>query len=209
MSLTPVTPLKQFRPGTTGWTLQDLMDPAIEPLWQDGAYELSDGVLVQMPPALPFGNRRLYRLIKLLDRHLDGTPNRGEFAPEVDVYLTDDRVARVDAMYVTPGDDERQEQELARRGITDRVRVVQYAAPTLIIESISEGHERHDRVTKRRWYAEREVPNYWLLHTFERSLECLILDGPDYRVDRSGKDDDELKPSLFPGLVIRLGELWA
>jgi Uma2 family endonuclease len=205
----PVSRLKEFRPGTTGWMLADLMDPVIEPLWQDGRYELFDGVIIEMPPAYPFGNRRLQRLVRMIDGYLHALPVRGEFVPEADVYMTDDRVARVNAIYVTPEDDRRQEEELDRRCITDRERVVQYAPPTLVIESISKGHERHDRVTKRRWYAERGVPNYWLLHTFERTLECLVLDGPDYRIDQSGRDNDEIRPSLFPGLVIKLGELWA
>lgn len=52
------------------------------------------------------------------------------------------------------------------------------------------------------------MPNYWLIDAFNRSLECLVLDGPTYRVDVAGRGDDELRPSLFPGLVIRLGELW-
>jgi Uma2 family endonuclease len=53
------------------------------------------------------------------------------------------------------------------------------------------------------------VPNYWLLDALERTLECLILDGADYRVDQSGKDAAELKPAMFPGLAIPLGRLWA
>jgi hypothetical protein len=40
-------------------------------------------------------------------------------------------------------------------------------------------------------------------------LDCLVLDGSDYRIDQSGKDDDLLKPSAFAGLVVPLGKLWA
>jgi Uma2 family endonuclease len=43
----------------------------------------------------------------------------------------------------------------------------------------------------------------------QRSLECLVLEGADYRVDQSGRNADEIKPSLFPGLVIPLAQLWA
>ena len=51
-------------------------------------------------------------------------------------------------------------------------------------------HEAHDRVTKRRWYAEFGVANYWLLDVFGRSLECLVLDGGEYRADAAGPAPD-------------------
>jgi Uma2 family endonuclease len=66
-----------------------------------------------------------------------------------------------------------------------------------------------DPEIERRWYAEAQIPNYWLLDAHERSLECLVLEGNDYRVDQSGKDEAELRPSMFPGLLIPLARLWA
>lgn len=192
-------PPRAFEPGTTGWTIHDLMgDPEIQAQWQQG----------RMAPAFPFSNRRLSRLVWMIQYHLHNTGGTGEFGQEVDLYITDDRVARVDAIFFTPEDDRRQLEELVNRGIVERERVVQYAPPTLIIESVSEGHERHDRVIKRRWYAERGVPDCWILHTFERSLECLVLEGAAYRTDQAGRNDDELRPALFPGLIIPLADLW-
>ena len=70
------------------------------------------------------------------------------------------------------------------------------------------GHESHDAKLKREWYAQFGVKNYWLLNSFARTLECLVLDKNAYRVDQSGKQNDELKPSLFPGLTIPLRQLW-
>jgi Uma2 family endonuclease len=53
------------------------------------------------------------------------------------------------------------------------------------------------------------VPNYWLLNYSDRSLECLTPAGDDYRVDASGQGGQEVRPSLFPSLVIPLARLWA
>ena len=53
------------------------------------------------------------------------------------------------------------------------------------------------------------MPNYWLLDAPARSLECLILDGRDYRTDVAGQGDAELRPALFSSLLIPLGTLWA
>ena len=51
------------------------------------------------------------------------------------------------------------------------------------------------------------MPHYWLLNAFDRSLECLRLVEGTYETDVAGRDDDEIRPALFSGLVIRLAEL--
>ncbi|HZL38562.1 MAG TPA: hypothetical protein VFC78_24855 [Tepidisphaeraceae bacterium] len=50
MPLAPTTS-RPFIPGTTGWTADDLDDPQIERQWEDGAYEIIEGVLTLMPAA--------------------------------------------------------------------------------------------------------------------------------------------------------------
>ena len=46
------TTSRKFRPGTTGWTAGDLDDPAIEATWERGRYEIVEGVLTKLPPAI-------------------------------------------------------------------------------------------------------------------------------------------------------------
>ena len=79
--------------------------------------------------------------------------------------------------------------------------------PTLVIESVRLGHERHDEDTKRRWYAEFGVPHYWLMNAFRRTFRCLILDGGSYRDDAFGRDGETIRPAAFPGLIIPLDEV--
>jgi Uma2 family endonuclease len=80
--------------------------------------------------------------------------------------------------------------------------------PTLVIESLSQGHEHHDQVTKRKWYADLKVPHYWIIDGFARRLECLRLRGEHYDLEASGAHDDTLEPASFPGLRISLREVW-
>ena len=200
---------RAFQVGTTGWTVNDLQDVVIAREWEAGRYEIIEGVLTTMPAAYLYGNRRLMRLIDMIKAHLGPAPSRGEFATEVDVVLAEDRVVRADAVFMTPEDDRRQEEELKRRGGFDDEVAPVFVPPTLIIESVSRGHERHDRVIKQRWYAEARVPNFWLFNSYQRTLDCLILDGNQFRVDQSGREDGEIRPTLFPGLVIPLAPLWA
>lgn len=206
--MTDVLAYREFVPGTTGWSVDDLDDPAIEALWFAGRYEIVEGVLTTMPPAYFDGGYALMRLVRIVEDHVEEHKLGGAFALEVDVILGKYRLPVVDALYLSADDQIKQKQANAQRGR----RKLKYGRilipPTLIIETLSLGHESHDRETKRRWYAEAAVPNYWLLDAQKRSLECLILDGSIYRVDVSGAGDAELCPALFPGLRIPLGRLW-
>jgi Uma2 family endonuclease len=80
--------------------------------------------------------------------------------------------------------------------------------PTLLVESISVGHEYHDRVIKREWYAEANIPNYWLLDAKERSLVCLVLGGDGYIEEASGRDNDVVQASVFGGVMVPLADVW-
>ena len=204
----PATSFRPFEPGTTGWTVDDLNDPEIERLWEKGAYEIVEGVLAKMPPAYFDGSLALNRLRRIVERHLDQSRLPGDFTTEVDLVLAPKRVARVNLMFTTPADMKRQEADATPRRHNlryGRLRV----PPTLIVESLSPGHEDHDADTKRQWYAQARVPNYWLLDGYARSLECLVLEGDRYRTDQAGRNTDEVRPALFPGLVVPLASLWA
>jgi len=201
---------REFKPGTTGWTVDDLDDPEIEKFWLQGRFEIVEGVLTQMAPAYFDGGSALEELLFVLRSHVEAKKLGGKFATEVDVILGKRRLPIVDAVYLSDSDLQKQKNAHAATGKRKQLKYGRILIPpTLIIESLSQGHEAHDRETKRRWYAEAGVPNYWLLDAMERTLECLILDGPDYRVDQSGKDDAELRPAMFPGLVIPLAKIWA
>jgi Putative restriction endonuclease len=216
MSITPMPSLqgelgeRELAVGTTGWTAEDLDDPVVERFWLAGRYEIVEGVLTQVAAAAYLdGTGSLTKLVSILSNHIDATGLGGMIAQETDVVLESMRVPRVDAVYLTADALRAQEAINAKsrrpRGKYGRVRVV----PTLAIESVSPGHEAHDRKTKRRWYAEAGVHHYWLLDAFGKSLECLVLRGQSYQTELLGRDGDELRPSLFPGLVIRVSQLWA
>lgn len=201
-------PARPFEPGTTGWTLHDLDDPRIEGRWFRGRYEIVEGVLTTMPPAYFAGGNAAFNLLFLLKSYLRERHLPGRFATEVDVVVDEVRVARSDAVMLTPEDEFRQAKSALedRRADPRRTRIL--VPPTLIIESVSPGHEQHDLRTKRKWYAEFGVMNYWILDAFQKSLDCLLLGPQGYISNASGRDDAKLQPPLFPGLTIDLDELW-
>lgn len=207
MTTTVVSP-RLFEPGTTGWTAHDLEDPAIEREWFSGRYEIINGVLTKMAPSYFAGTQSLEELVFIIKMHLKARGVSDRFSPEADIVIDEDRVVRADAVWMSEEDLHRQRAAMRHVGKTDILRTRILISPTLIIECISPGHERHDEGTKRRWYAEFGVPNYWILNPLARSLKCLILEKAQYRIDAEGQDRDELHPALFPGLTIPLSQLW-
>jgi hypothetical protein len=201
-----LTESRLFEPGTTGWTASDLDDPEIERNWSDGRYEIVEGVLTTMPPAYYVGGKSLQRLIYRVIVHIG--EKAGSFATEVEIVLDEDRVVRADAAFLTPAEEKRQEKAAVAAGRKDPVRTRILIPPTLIIECVSPGHEKHDHRTKRRWYGEFGVPNYWLLDPFKRTLKCLVYRDGAFHDNAAGRSNQEVRPSLFPGLVFRLGEIW-
>lgn len=199
---------KPFRPGTTGWSASDLDDPRIEGKWLRGSYEIVEGVLTRMPPAYFIGGESLFNLMFLVRSHQDRTAIKGSFSVEVDLVIDEERVAKADAVWMTPEEYERQEEGSRRAGRPDPDRTRILVPPSLVIESLSPGHERHDHHVKRKWYAEFGVTHYWLLNAYEKTLECLRLERSEYRVDQAGHAGDEIRPALFPGLVIPLARVW-
>ena len=200
--------LRPFAPGTTGWTAADLDDPEIEALWVQGSYEIVEGVLTTMPPAYFIGGRATQKLIRIVENYLEDAGIDADFAGEVEIVMSSARLSRADAALLTIEDQNRQATvaKKARRVDPDRTRIL--VPPTLIIESVSPGHEAHDCRTKKSWYAEFGVPNYWILDAFARTLECYRLIGNDYQLDAQGRDNETVKPSVFPGLSIPLDRLW-
>ena len=204
-----ITPSKPFKPGTTGWTAGDLDDPQVEGMWVRGSYEIIEGVLTRMPPSYFAGSTAIHKLAYRLTAHLESRGMPAELGPEVDIVIDDTRVLKADYAYLTSEDLRRQADASRAAGRPDPRRARLYVPPTLVIESVSPGHELHDERTKRKWYAEFGVPHYWLFNPFERSLECLVLERASYRVDQAARGDADVRPALFPGLVVALAAVWS
>src|SRR5438046_2153800 len=131
------TDLKAFRPGSMGWTAADLDEPSIEAQWEAGRFEIVEGVLAAMPPAFYFGNKRFEELITVLNLHTRQSRIKGHFAHEVDIVISEPRVARADAVFMTPEDESRQIEAARKHGKLDPERTRIFVPPTLVLESIS------------------------------------------------------------------------
>ena len=82
-------------------------------------------------------------------------------------------------------------------------------APDLLVEVLSPGTARRDRVRKLNAYARLGVRHYWLVDPEAKTVEAFELVEDAYRLAAAVGGDDEFRPGVFPGLAISLPILFA
>jgi Uma2 family endonuclease len=159
-------------------------------------YEIIEGELYATPSPSRAHQEFVANLLVVLKPFVDAGGIGVVYIAPFDVILEETSVVVPDLLFVARD----------RLGIvTDRgVR----GAPDLIVEILSPGTARRDRVEKAKLYARHGVSHYWLADPEARILEVYELVDGQYRRSASLADDDRFSPSLFPGLTIALSSLW-
>jgi Uma2 family endonuclease len=111
----------------------------------------------------------------------------------MDVILSDETILQPDLLYVSKD---------RSHIVKDRV----YGAPDLVIEILSEGSDRRDRVEKLDLYARYGVAEYWIVEPQSQIFEFLLNENGRYVVI-SPSNDCYRSPRL-PELEIQLADFW-
>jgi len=100
-----------------------------------------------------------------------------------------------------------------------------YGAPDLVVEVLSRSTSNKDRGYKKNLYEKHGVKEYWLVNTWDKSIEVYLLKGerydldnvyhiyPNYELDSMTDEEKseiitEFKTSLFDDLIISLDEVF-
>jgi len=114
----------------------------------------------------------------------------------LDVVLGDDEVVQPDLIFVLNEHLDR----LTRKNV--------HGAPDLVIEILSPGSTRLDRVKKRELYARHSVPEYWIVSPGERTVEVLRLQDKQYELAGLYEEDDTLQSPLLPGFTCSVKDIF-
>ena len=128
--------------------------------------ELINGEIVVSPSPRALHQKVVFELAK----RIEAAAGKGEvlIAP-MDVYLDSDNVVQPDVFWVTG------EDSLCKLGEDD----YWHGAPDLIVEVISPGSTRTDKVTKFELYEKHGVVEYWLADPEAQTLEVWVRTGED------------------------------
>lgn len=116
------------------------------------------------------------------------------YAP-LDVILPSGDVVQPDLLYLTS-------EEWERVKVAPRV----HAAPSFLVEILSPGSIRHDKVTKRNLYERNGVREYWIVDVGKKSIAQLLLRRKRY-VLTGHESGDTIRSSVLAGFESNVGEL--
>jgi Uma2 family endonuclease len=167
-----------------------------EKLDDHNRYELIDGELEVTPAPAPRHQWVVTAFLVPLYVHVRTHQLGMVFVAPLDVIFTDNDVVEPDILYLTA----EQVERMSKRGAEE--------APALVIEVLSPSTSRRDRARKRELYERQGVPHYWLADPKRCTLDVYERRRGGYELIVTLTGDAEFRPSLFPGLVIRLAEVW-
>ena len=157
--------------------------------------ELWDGELVMSPSPSFFHQEIVVRFHDLLrawvGRHALGKTG---LAP-LDMVLSNHRVVQPDVFFVS-------NERLAI--LTDRLR----GAPDLVVEVLSPGTRRRDRLDKRDLYEQHGVKEYWLIDPEAQTVEVLFLARGEYQLVGRWQPEGQAASRLLKGFTVPVRELF-
>jgi Uma2 family endonuclease len=81
--------------------------------------------------------------------------------------------------------------------------------PDLVVEILSPGSIRTDRVKKLKLYAAYGIPEYWIISPGKRTIEILTLRAGQYEQAGLYEEGDSLQSSLLAGFTCAVTEIFA
>lgn len=160
-------------------------------------YEILEGDLVVTPAPSPKHQMVSANLEFILLSHVKENKAGLILNAPIDVILNESTIVQPDIIFISG---ERREI-ITERGIE--------AAPDLVVEILSPGSSKFDRISKFQIYAKRGVRWYWIVNPDDETLEEYELVERAYRRTGSLVGKQIFEPALFPGLAIDLSEVWA
>jgi Uma2 family endonuclease len=110
-----------------------------------------------------------------------------------DVVLSADTILQPDLLYIASS---------RRHIVGDRIN----GPPDLVIEVLSSGSERRDRVAKLDAYAQHGVPEFWIVDYHAKTVDFLLLENGRYAVMKTA--GDKYQSPRLPEVVIDLRAFW-
>jgi len=159
---------------------------------EDRRYEVIDGELYLTPAPTPYHQIVSRRIERLLEDHVERVKLGIVLDAPCDVVLSRFDVLQPDILFVS----------------TDRLGVIgeKYVtdAPDLVVEVLSPGTRKRDRVWKAKRYARFGVREMWIADPDKKTIEVLVNTEEGFRRQAAYARDDVLRSSILPGLRVPL-----
>lgn len=173
------------------WTYDELLAQLPE---SNQSSELWDGELIMSPSPTPAHQTVVLALARLLEDFVTSRQLGRVFISPLDVIFSPTRAVQPDIIFVATA---------SNSIIRDRIRGV----PNLIVEIISEGSWRRDRVDKKALYEQVSVPEYWIVDPESETIEVFTLVRGAYELHVKAVATEHANSKLLEGFSVRFRDL--
>lgn len=156
--------------------------------------ELWDGEMVMSPSPHADHQRSVLRFCEQLNRFVAERKLGEVFISPLDVVLSQRRVVQPDVFFIS-----NQRRDIIQKHIR--------GVPDLAVEIISQGTWQRDRVSKKSFYEQFGLPEYWIVDPESRIIEVLALKSGAYQAHSRGQGSDRVNSRLLDGFEISFAEL--
>jgi Uma2 family endonuclease len=162
----------------------------------DRPYEVIDGALYLTPAPTPYHQIVKRRIERLLEDHVESGGLGQILDAPCDVVLSRFDVLQPDILFI----------------VTDRMSIMgeKYIsdAPDLVVEVLSPGTRKRDRVFKSKRYARFGVREMWIADPDRKTIEVFVNADGGFRSEAVYRGDEVVKSPLLPGLEIPLARVF-
>ena len=161
-----------------------------------GVWELADGELYRMPPPTYDHQNLIDFLVSMINLfQMELVAPIGCAVSGIGIALSDQRSPTPDMVYLRA-----ERAHLIQGSFVEGI-------PDIVVEVLSRDRAR-DLVTKRRWYAEAGIPEYWILDPANDALSVLELHGDAYTERAALGRGNILTAPTIPGFRLQLEKLF-
>ncbi len=156
--------------------------------------ELWDGEIVMAPAPKPDHQEIVLNFATRLKAFVGRKKLGKVFVTPIDVVLSQRRVVQPDIVFISTA-----HQTIIRDHIG--------GVPDLLVEVISEGSWRRDRVEKKNLYEQFGVAEYWIIDPESKIIEVFTLDKGTYRLHARAELGETAASKLLTGFSVAWGGL--
>jgi Uma2 family endonuclease len=155
-------------------------------------YELLNGELVKKASPTVQHQRISMRLLAAFLQHLHANPIGEIFHAPLDVVLDDYNAPQPDIIFI------RNENI----GIINEQEQVVMGAPDILIEIISPGSIKRDRIEKKDLYEKFAVPEFWIIDPNNQSIEVYQLQEGHYQIFSFAASEGAVQSAVLAGFEL-------
>jgi Uma2 family endonuclease len=177
--------------GIKSWTYDELQGTMAE---TNQPTELWEGELIMSPAPAPHHQRVVARLFRSLDDFVSAHRLGEVYLAPIDVVFTQSRTVQPDLIFIS-----RKNEEI----IQDAIRGV----PDLVMEVVSKGSWRRDRVDKKALYEQFGVKEYWIIDPEAGIVELFSLVSGAYRLLKKASAGETVRSKLLVGFKLAVDDI--